>query len=210
MRYAKALTCIGLFYMLPLVAHPTALLDIRMIVLMVTCVVILLSQPEMTVSDTREQRRTDGFSVVVILVAAAMMQIGAVLEWTYMRELPALDLSWTVPALALITCGAAIRIWAIRTLGRSFTATVQCHEGQEVVTSGPFRWVRHPSYLGAYMSFLGSAMLLQAPIALFGGAILLAAAYAYRIRLEERTLVAELAGYAEYRHRTARLIPVLW
>ena len=48
--------------------------------------------------------------------------------------------------LAIFVCGVALRMWAIATLGRLFTYDVAIQAGHRVVTSGPYRWVRHPSY----------------------------------------------------------------
>lgn len=210
MHSLKALLYIAVFYAVPLAAQPALIVDPRVLTLMVFCAIIVLSQPEMTVSDAQKQRNTDGLSVLAILVAAAVAQIGAVLEWAYWRDAPRATASWVVAGAACLVIGTALRLWAIATLGRFFTATVQCQDGQEVISDGPFRWVRHPSYLGAYLGVVGSAVLLQAPVSAAIGSVSLGLAYAYRIHVEEKTLVCELEGYRDYQARTARIVPVVW
>src|SRR3954463_14059071 len=50
--------------------------------------------------------------------------------------------------VAVMWAGLAVRVWAIATLGAAFRTTVEVEPGQAVVSSGPYRWVRHPSYTG--------------------------------------------------------------
>jgi protein-S-isoprenylcysteine O-methyltransferase Ste14 len=56
--------------------------------------------------------------------------------------------------------GIAIRQWAVMVLGRYFTTNVRVHPGQTVVEEGPYRWVRHPSYTGMLITFVGIGLAL--------------------------------------------------
>ena len=111
--------------------------------------------------------------------------------------------------LALMLAGLALRWYSIRLLGRSFTVDVATRPGQEVVTSGPYRWIRHPSYTGALLTVLGILVcclnwlsLLAFPLAVAG--------YVYRIRVEEAALAGGLGdAYRDYMRRTRRLIPFI-
>ncbi len=58
-------------------------------------------------------------------------------------------------AASLLLGGLVLRWAAILTLGRFFTAAIAIHEGQPVITAGPYRYVRHPSYTGLLLAFLG-------------------------------------------------------
>lgn len=113
--------------------------------------------------------------------------------------------------VALMAGGLIWRGWAIWTLGRFFTASVRTQDGQRVVRSGPYRWVRHPSYTGTFATLIGFGLALgTAPGALLMLLIPLPA-YLYRIAVEERTLLAALgADYAAYMQATRRLLPGLW
>ncbi len=87
---------------------------------------------------------------------------------------------------------------------------VQKERGQRTVTTGPYRFVRHPLYAGAVLYFLGTPLLLGSRLGL-AMAPLLIAAVAFRAVMEERLLAAELDGYAAYAARVRwRLVPWVW
>ena len=112
-----------------------------------------------------------------------------------------------VAGVALMIAGFGFRLYAIRTLGRYFTYTVAIHPGQHVVQSGPYRWIRHPGYLGALATFFGMCLALTSWLA-FLGLLPILAGFAYRISVEERALSAALGDeYRAYVRRTKRLIP---
>ena len=82
--------------------------------------------------------------------------------------------------------------------------------GHRVVSTGPYRYVRHPMYAGAIFFFLGTPLVLGSWCGL-ALAPLMVAVLAVRAVLEERMLAAELAGYADYAARVRyRLIPLIW
>jgi protein-S-isoprenylcysteine O-methyltransferase Ste14 len=111
--------------------------------------------------------------------------------------------------IALMVAGMALRWYAIRLLGRSFTYTVATRPDQQVVEAGPYHWIRHPSYTGGLLTVLGVVVCMTNPIALLG-IIPPLAGYAYRIRVEERALAQNLGEpYRASMRRTKRLIPFL-
>ncbi|HET9258390.1 MAG TPA: isoprenylcysteine carboxylmethyltransferase family protein [Pseudonocardiaceae bacterium] len=125
---------------------------------------------------------------------------------------------WLVFAAGLVVmvAGVGVRQWAIICLGRLFTTTVRIHGdepgGHPVVDTGPYRWVRHPSYTGVLASIAGTGLALGHWAAVTVLTIVPTAAILFRIRVEEAAL---LAGLGEpYRRYTAtvraRLIPGLW
>jgi protein-S-isoprenylcysteine O-methyltransferase Ste14 len=95
---------------------------------------------------------------------------------------------------------------------RFFSAVVriQRDRGHEVVTTGPYRVLRHPAYAGGLLAYLSFPFMLDALWALLPALGVVAALIA-RTALEDRALNAELPGYAAYAARTrSRLIPGLW
>jgi protein-S-isoprenylcysteine O-methyltransferase Ste14 len=87
---------------------------------------------------------------------------------------------------------------------------IQTERGQTVVSSGPYRVVRHPMYAAVIPFALGTALLLGSCYGLLG-ALLLMLAIARRAVLEERTLTSELPGYAEYLAKVRyRFVPRVW
>jgi protein-S-isoprenylcysteine O-methyltransferase Ste14 len=113
--------------------------------------------------------------------------------------------------LALYVLGFALFSWAMAS--NPFFSTlvrIQDERGHAVAAGGPYRFVRHPGYVGGLASGLGTALLLGSPWALIPAA-LLACTLVIRTALEDRTLRAELPGYAEYAQQTRyRLLPGVW
>jgi protein-S-isoprenylcysteine O-methyltransferase Ste14 len=118
--------------------------------------------------------------------------------------------SWgpVAAGLLLIWTGLAFRTWSIHTLGRFFKLTVVIQDGHRVIDHGPYRLLRHPSYLGMIVAMTGLGVTegdWASTAIMLSGTL---AAFLMRIRVEERTLLAELGDeYAAYAKRTARLLP---
>jgi protein-S-isoprenylcysteine O-methyltransferase Ste14 len=111
-------------------------------------------------------------------------------------------------ALLLLVAGMAIRWTAILTLGRFFTTSVTIQSQHQVVRAGLFRWVRHPSYSGALLAFLGLSLAFGNWLSLAAVLVPILAAFLNRIRVEETALVGALgADYIAYRKSTRCLIP---
>lgn len=113
--------------------------------------------------------------------------------------------------IAFILLGAGFRAYAIRVLGRYFVVTVAVSPKQRVVDSGPYRYIRHPSYSGALLALLGLGLTLTnwASLAVLAACNL--AGFAYRVVVEERVL-REVLGppYIAYMGRTRRFIPFVF
>ena len=110
--------------------------------------------------------------------------------------------------LAVALTGMALREWAILHLGRAFSPIVRVVPDQGLVTSGPYRRVRHPSYTGSIITFGGFGLAAGTWL----GALLVIAitllAYNYRVRVEEQAML-EVFGdeYQSYMARTGRFLP---
>jgi len=118
--------------------------------------------------------------------------------------------SWAA-GLAIAASGVVLRSWAIVTLGRFFTYDVTIQPGHRVVTSEPYRWVRHPSYTGGLLGLLGLGVALGSGTAVLALVVVPLIGVLNRILHEERTLRMALgAEYDAYTARTPRLIPSIW
>jgi protein-S-isoprenylcysteine O-methyltransferase Ste14 len=116
-----------------------------------------------------------------------------------------------VAGVVLMAAGIAFRQWAVAVLGRFFTTDVRVHRDQRVVETGPYRWVRHPSYTGLLMTLVGVGLALGNWASLATLVVLPAAGLVIRIRIEERVLLNGLGEpYRRYAEGRARLIPGVW
>ena len=112
---------------------------------------------------------------------------------------------------ALMLAGIVLRQWSIAVLGGYFSQSVGIQEGQKVVSSGPYRLIRHPSYTGALMIITGVGLALRSLGAVVVILVLVGLAFRHRIRTEEQVLASELGdAYVQYSKRTKRLIPYIW
>lgn len=106
--------------------------------------------------------------------------------------------------------GQALHLWAKAT-NRWFATVVriQSDRGQQVCMSGPYRFVRHPGYLGGVLFMLATPLLLGSWLALIPQAVA-AGLLVLRTYLEDRTLQAELPGYAEYARKVRKRLCPIW
>jgi protein-S-isoprenylcysteine O-methyltransferase Ste14 len=116
-----------------------------------------------------------------------------------------------VAALVGFALSFAFSIWAMVVNNYySRVVRIQGDRGQYVVTDGPYRYVRHPSYIGSILSWACAALTLGSWLALAPVA-LIAVTFTVRTALEDRMLQQELAGYKEYAERVRyRLLPGVW
>jgi protein-S-isoprenylcysteine O-methyltransferase Ste14 len=126
-------------------------------------------------------------------------------------RLPGPDWLPVAVGLAVIAAGTALRYWSVHTLGRFFTVNVGVAEGQRVVDSGPYALLRHPSYTGMLVVYLGVGIALDSWPSVAAAVVLPTLAVLNRIEHEETMLREELApAYEGYQRRTKRLVPGVW
>jgi protein-S-isoprenylcysteine O-methyltransferase Ste14 len=110
-------------------------------------------------------------------------------------------------ALALIFAGVLFSIWARAYLGRNWSGEVTVKVGHSLITTGPYRWVRHPIYSGMGLALVGTA-LASGTLSGFLGLALILFAFLVRVRQEEALMRETFpVEYPQYSSHTARLIP---
>jgi protein-S-isoprenylcysteine O-methyltransferase Ste14 len=113
--------------------------------------------------------------------------------------------------LFVISIGLIVRVIAILQLGQHFSKDIDIFENKKVYQNGLYKYVRHPSYLGEIMIFLGVALVYNDLIASLIAFIVPTLAFIYRIEVEERFLLTYMqADYEAYQKKTKRLLPFIY
>jgi protein-S-isoprenylcysteine O-methyltransferase Ste14 len=179
-------------------------------------VILLRTHPDLAMERARwtENRNIKNWDKrlmpIVALYGPALMWLVAGLDKRWNAS-PPLALELEIAAFVVGILGYLISIWAFLE-NKFFSAVVriQTERGHSVISTGPYRWVRHPGYAGGLVSFLATPIALGTlwvflPVVLTGIAIIA------RTALEDQTLQNELTGYREYAARVRyRLLPGVW
>jgi len=113
--------------------------------------------------------------------------------------------------ITLVWAGMLFRWWCIQTLGKFFSAQLVAKQKHQLITSGPYRFLRNPSYTGGLISMIGLGISLGNGLSLATMLLTGLVVYVRRIKVEERTLAREFGEkYEEYKRRSWALIPFVW
>ena len=173
---------------------------------------IVLEVRQMTRTRQDAAVRDNGSRYLMLGTIAGGIYLGTwIVRRTPSAAIGAPDALVLVIAFSLMWVGFAFRLWSILTLGRYFTYTVMTSPDQQVVVSGPYRLLRHPSYAGllaalagmglAQGNWLSVAVIIAVPLV----------GMVNRIRVEESALTTTLGErYTSYASGRKRLIPFVW
>lgn len=161
-------------------------------------------------SQTREPAAWAGIALQAVAFACI---------WSFRRDpagalmfpdRPALSAAIAVASVLLAWACAGMVFWAIRTLGRQWAVSASLVEGHELVTAGPYRFVRNPIYAGLFGMAMATAGVYSRPWTIVVGAPLFLAGTLVRVRAEERLLRARFgARYDDFTRRVPALLPKL-
>lgn len=134
------------------------------------------------------------------------------------RIATALSALWLAPAQGLpqivvgggmVILAAAFRVQSIRTLGAAYSHRIRVIDNHQIITSGPYRLIRHPAYAGMLLAHLGFCIAFFNWVTLALLAVALTPAVVLRILHEEKVLMG-IEGYPAYAATRKRLIPAVW
>lgn len=163
-------------------------------------------------AESKKEGSKDGGSIQVIMAAGMITGIAGfgLAYWTQMSIPSLARLLVFYAGILVLLLGSLLRRLCFKTLGEHFTGDVRARADQPVIQTGPYRWVRHPSYTAGMIMNLGVGLALTSWVSiafLISGTII---GYAYRVRVEERALLAEIgAPYEEFMRTRKRFIPYL-
>jgi protein-S-isoprenylcysteine O-methyltransferase Ste14 len=153
--------------------------------------------------------RDRGTRVLIAMTLGAA--IGAAVVASSVAPSLRVPVVWRVAGVAVMWLGLATRVWAIAALGGAFRTTVEVDPGQAVVSTGPYTWIRHPSYAGLVLILAGFGLAVGNWLSLAACLVVPLPAIVRRIQVEEAELNRMLGdAYRTYQIKTARLIPRLW
>ena len=185
-----------------LIAHPARA---TFVVLVVVMTGVAFVSP---VNMSSGEREDVGNRRVFAPTAAGLLLLTWLMPYMDRHDVWTLDgdgVRWA--GVALLAIGGVLRIWPMFVLGRRFSGLVAIQPGHELETGGPYRHVRHPSYLGMMLGLVGWALVFRSSAGMIG-TVLGVPVLLDRIEAEEALLAARFgAAYADYRRRTWRLVP---
>ena len=160
----------------------------------------------------RKKAKEDRFSTYILMVtmSAFLPTIGYIAN---AGEAGPGAFSWGFPTVSyvgfcVVLLGAAIHILGILTLKKEWAAVVVVTEGQKLVDSGIYKFIRHPIYAAILLELLGFGLALSSWLAILLLVLPNAASLTYRIYIEEKVLEKHFGDvYISYERRTKRLIP---
>ncbi|MDB5193137.1 MAG: isoprenylcysteine carboxylmethyltransferase family protein [Segetibacter sp.] len=196
---------------IPLSVKPGFILNGKIIFLILGSVAMWLTQPAIGFSETNDKRQSDKHSVLLILTMSFASVAVPVIDWAYFKTDHSTITWMTIVGAIMIIGGIVFRAWAVQTLGKYFTATVQIKSEHKLIDKGPYSVVRHPSYFGAFITIAGGGMLLNSLIGFAFACIAMTVAYYVRIGIEEKELVGHFGDkYTNYMLKTKKIIPFVW
>ena len=191
-------------------SHPARLVYVILIIVLQT--VLMIRFPAMGREAGAGKKVVARQRVTIVLLQLLSLAVVFFAPFDDRRELLVLSFSdlWRISGLVLIASGFTLMAWAEEVLGRLFSTQVTIQEGHQLVTSGPYRHLRHPRYLGIILFNIGMALTFRSGLTLiltFALTIVLL----WRIHDEEKLLREEFAAAWEaYAQRSWRLVPFLY
>jgi protein-S-isoprenylcysteine O-methyltransferase Ste14 len=168
--------------------------------------VVYLTVSAIGVKREPEEHFGQSFGLMFLMIGAFLLPYLPIFHFVNFAPV-----NLVLSSIGVILCvvGMAFLVWARQCLGKNWSQTVSAKIGHELVTSGPYRYVRHPMYTGGLIACLGSAIVC-------GGAfvfllVILGSLFLWRVSAEEKLMAQQFpTEYPDYKKRTNALIPFVW
>jgi len=210
-KVITAVVAASVIYLLPAALQPGALRFPHLWILALYGVLLSIFQPTYKPVDGAAPPHDRGTAAQIVW-SVYLTQIIGILEAVTLRYPD--GFRWdaiTSAALVMMTVGLCLRAWAVITLGRYFTWFITVYDDHQVIRTGPFRFIRHPAYCGAWLLFVGTLLFVHAWIGAALSLVFQLFAYVRRIRYEEAMMIQRLGDrYTTYTREVRALVPLIW
>jgi len=160
-------------------------------------------------SDAKSEDK-GSLRILWIVILASLFLAYRATHWFPALTISNINISYPIGVLMFFS-GLILRWFSIIYLGRFFTVNVAIAKDHRVIDTGPYRYIRHPSYTGALMAFTGFALCLSNIAAIFIILVPVTIAFLHRIGIEEAALGNALGvAYLDYCKRSKRLLPFIY
>jgi len=181
------------------------------IAMMIICSIWFLSEVSIGIFSRSKKSESDSYDSnslgIIWIVIIASIVAGVFIAFRF----PRFNEFEYFTGMVLILTGLSVRLIAILSLKSLFTSNVAIHHDHKLKTDGIFRKVRHPSYSGSLLSFLGLGLTLGNWISSLIVFVPVLIAFLYRINIEEKVLTKNFQEeYLNYKKRSKKLIPYLF
>ena len=210
-KFIQGLIVSSLIVMVPVIGNNAMLSAPHLWILIAIGILASLFQPNYS-PFKRSPNNEDKGTANQIIWSIYFTQFSILIEAAYLRYPESIFWSTlTTCALILMVSGLAIRTWAVFTLGRYFTWHISTQDNQAIIKTGPYAFVRHPGYFGAFLTYASTALFLKAWFSFILTLTLLLFAFLRRIYHEEKELKLTLGSqYDSYCNNMKRFIPGIW
>lgn len=162
-------------------------------------------------AKSTDVRRDESSQKIIWIVITISLTVGIFIGLQRFGHFGGGALLYPIAGTTLMVCGMVVRWIAIFSLKRQFTVDVAITERHRLVTEGIYRYLRHPTYSGILLSFVGLSLSFSNFVSLIVIVVPITAVFLHRIRIEERVLLDNFgAEYRSYCDSTKRLIPFVY
>jgi protein-S-isoprenylcysteine O-methyltransferase len=210
-KFIQGLLISLMIVLVPMIGNPAMLSAPHLWILVAIGVAASLFQPLYNPFKGSPNSKDRGTASQIIW-SIYLTQFFVLIEAAYFRYPESIHWSTiTTFALIMMLSGLAIRTWAVFTLGSFFTWHISTRDDQTIIKTGPYAFVRHPGYFGAFLTYSGTALFLKAWFAFPISLIVLFFAFLRRINHEEKALKINFGReYDAYCDSVKRFIPGIW
>ncbi|PKG85183.1 hypothetical protein CXF85_06170 [Colwellia sp. 75C3] len=191
--------------------QPDLLESAKVKLMIVISILASLFQPDYSPFKSAKDEHDKGTALHIIW-AVYLSQIFVLAEFVFNDYQGSMQ--WSVISIigaALAIFGLLFRSWAFLELGHYFTWHISVTENQKVVDTGPYRYVCHPGYSGALLTYVATGLMFHSWVAAFISLLILFYAFYRRIKFEEAFLAIHLGSeYLEYLKKRHKIIPFLY